>query len=104
MKLWVLAGLFTLAAMPMAQASEAAIECGLETPQLLREVTIAAVETQAPVSRKGARPTREEAANATPREPANVTQRQAPQGDQRRRGGSLRRIPDALLIDGRGVL
>lgn len=103
MRLWVLAGLFTLAAIPMAQASESAIECGLETPQLLRDVTLTAVETPAPVSRKGARPVREETANAAP-PAANATPRQAPQNDQRRRGGSLRRIPDAMLIDGRGVL
>jgi hypothetical protein len=103
MKLWVLAGLFTVAMIPLAQASETAIECGLETPQLLRDVTVASVDTQTPVANKGARPARAESANAAA-PPANVAPRPAQPADQRRRGGSLRRIPDAMLIDGRGVL
>jgi hypothetical protein len=103
MKLLVLSGLFMAAMIPLAQASETAIECGLETPQLMREVTVAAVEAPVQVARKGARPVREDAASASP-PAASAAPRQSPQTEQRRRGGSLRRIPDAMLIDGRGVL
>lgn len=103
MKLWMLAGLFSVATISMANASESAIDCGLDTPQLMSELTVANVEA-APVSRKGGRAPREEAANtAQPVAPA-ATPRQAPAPEQRRRGGSSRRVPDAMLIDGRGVL
>jgi hypothetical protein len=101
MKLWALAGLFTIAFVPWAHASEAAIECGLQTPQLLREATIVGVDAPAQVTRKAARPAREEA-SANPSGAA--ASRPSQQNEQRRRGGSLRRIPDAMLIDGRGVL
>ncbi|MDX2277494.1 MAG: hypothetical protein NW206_18760 [Hyphomonadaceae bacterium] len=105
MKLWVLAGLFTVAAIPLANASEAAVDCGLETPQLLRDVTLLSVEAAPPVASKGERPARAAtAANTSPAAPGVAAPPPATQNDQRRRGGSLRRIPDAMLIDGRGVL
>ena len=97
MKLWILAGLFTAATIPWASAMETVTECGLDMRQVIREAAPANVEAP-PTTRKAARPPRDEAANAS------VGQRAAPRTDQRRPGGSLRRIPDAMLIDGRGAL
>lgn len=97
MKLWILAGLFSAVAIPLASASQAPTECGLDTREIVREEAPAAAETPRR-TRKAARVLREEAANAS------VGQRAAPRLEQRRRRGSLRRIPDAMLIDGRGAL
>lgn len=108
MKPWLLAGLFTLATIPLAHASEAAVECGLETPQLLREVTALSVEASvaAPSTRKAAADdqSREQAANAGAAATESAAPRPTPRNERRRRGGSLTRVPDAMLIDGRGVL
>ncbi len=97
MKLWILAGLFSAVAIPWASASETLTECGLDTRQIVRHETPANAETPRR-TRKAARVLREEAANAS------VGQIAAPRLEQRRPGGSLRRIPDAMLIDGRGAL
>jgi hypothetical protein len=90
MKVWVLAGLFTVAMAPVAMAGEDATECQLD------ETRRAAEQRAAPTPPTAARPTvaqRDviEPVMPTPRAPA-----------ERRRNG--KRIPDALLIGPRGAL
>lgn len=99
MKLWILVGLFSAASIPWAAASEIT-ECGLDQRQTARvEAPAPALEGPAAERdvRKAARPARE-AETAT-----TQGQRATPRVD-RRRYGSARRIPDAMLIDGRGAL
>ncbi len=98
MKLWVMVGLFTAASIPWAAASEIT-ECGLDTRQNTRVEAPAAQPEERDV-RKAANPARQQSGMATATE-----QRAAPRIEARRRSGSVaRRIPDAMLIDGRGAL
>ena len=94
MKLWILAALFSVAAIPLATASETATECGLDTRQIVREEAPQA----APAPRRARKPA------PGPRAEANAAVRAAHRSEPRRALGSLRRIPDAMLIDGRGAL
>lgn len=97
MRVWILAGLFSVVAIPWASASQTPTECGLDTRQIVRQEPPASAEAPRR-TRKAARVLREEAANAS------AAQRAAPRLEQSRPGASLRRVPDAMLIDGRGAL
>ncbi|MGE0595411.1 MAG: hypothetical protein AB7P07_03550 [Hyphomonadaceae bacterium] len=99
MKLWILAGLFSAATIPWAAAAETT-ECGLDTR---RNTQIEAAPP--PVEERDTR----KAARSAPQQAANgVAMAQRPQAVRseapRRRNGSIRRVPDAVLIDGRGAL
>jgi hypothetical protein len=88
MKVWVLAGLFTVAMAPVAFAGEDTTECQLDETRRAAEQ-----RAEAPAAPTAARPT--------------VAQRDViepivrPPVDRRRSG---KRIPDALLIGPRGAL
>lgn len=89
MKVWLLAGLFTIAAAPAAFASEGAIEC--QTDETRRET---AARVEAPAA---------PAALAQPVIVARDCDEPPPrQAAERRRNG--KRIPDAELIGPRGAL
>jgi hypothetical protein len=91
MKVWVLAGLFTVATAPLAFAAEDTTECQLDDAR-----RSAQQQVEAPASPTIARPTVAEREVA---DPAPVPAR-APA--ERRRNG--KRIPDAQLIGPRGAL
>jgi hypothetical protein len=98
MKLWTLIGLFSVLSIPAAFASETTSECRLDARQPARvEATMAPADVREAV--KAARVTQSQAQNAivVPRPLARAE-------TARRRNGSPRRVPDALLIDGRGIL
>lgn len=100
MKLWVLAGLFTVVTIPMAAAAEGTVGCDLDdTRQQMRVVSDtepgsapAAVQTAQTVARPNVEQRHDE---ATPEE-------RTAQAQQRRRSG--KRVPDAELIGPRGAL
>lgn len=97
MKLWVLVGLFSAVSIPWAAASETT-ECGLDTRRNTQVEAAPPVEERD--TRKAARTTRQQADGAMA-----VAQRPAIRSETpRRRNGSIRRVPDAVLIDGRGAL
>jgi hypothetical protein len=90
MKVWILAGLFTVAMAPFAAASESTVECQLDDT---RRAAAPRTDAPAPPAPSAVRPT------AAPR----VAAEQAPRPEApRRRGG--KRIPDAELIGPRGAL
>jgi hypothetical protein len=95
----LLAGLFSIASISMAAAAEDATECGLDARRVVQ--VEASVDGPAAAERRGPRKV-----TRTMRDAANVSvgQRPAVSANARRRNGSLRRVPDAVLIDGRGVL
>ena len=110
MKVWVLASLFSVAAVSWASAAEVEPACGLEDQ---REIAQSAnVERVLPVlnvreTRKAqvvpvAIPTATPMNLAPPAEMAEA--RTARPADRRRAPATIRRVPDAVLIDGRGVL
>ena len=92
MKVWVLAGLFTMATAPMAFAAEDATECQLDDMR-----RAAQQEQVAPASPNTARPTvaERQVVDQQPMPPRAVAA-------ERRRNG--KRIPDAQLIGPRGAL
>lgn len=99
MKTWVLAGLFTVAAAPFANAAETTAECQLDTSRRSVEQRIdAPVQPAAPTT--VARPTVTQREAAPPPQAGGDQVRQA--ANDRRRGG--KRIPDAELIGPRGAL
>lgn len=95
MKVWVLAGLFTFAAAPMAFAAEDTTECQLDDA---RRATQSQAEQVAPPTMGRATVAERETAAVIPVAPAPT--RTAPA--ERRRNG--KRIPDAQLIGPRGAL
>lgn len=101
MKLWLLVGLFSVATIACAAASESATECGLDTRRVTQEETALVASPQAET--QIAREVRKERRAFRNSAEANVAQAPAPRTD-RRRSGSQRRVPDAMLIDGRGAL
>lgn len=103
MKLFVLAGLATVAAVPFAGAAEASPECQVEDSRRASHVRI---DNGAP---GGSAPAQTVPPAAAPRDvgPDLTVQREATQTaraapPERRRGG--KRIPDAELIGPRGAL
>ena len=103
MRLWVMAGLFTAAAIPFAGAAEASAECQVDDSRRLPHVRIdgggPGGSAPAPVARPTANPPEDTA--------EQVAQREAPQAArttsaERRRSG--KHIPDAELIAPRGAL
>lgn len=96
MKVWVLAGLFTFAAAPMAFAAEDTTECQLDDAR--RASQTQGDQSAPPTIARATSAERETAAVAIPAAPA--TTRTAPA--ERRRNG--KRIPDAQLIGPRGAL
>lgn len=98
MKVWILAGLFTVAAAPFAAAAETDAACQLDDSR--RGITQRVDGPPPPAPQSTARPT------VAPRQVAQAEQgaveqtvRQPP--DRRRSG---KRIPDAELIGRRGAL
>ncbi len=100
MKVWVLAGLFTAAAVPLAGAAEASAECQVEDARRATHVRIdgGAPGGSAPQAARPA-PDRETAADQVAQREAAEAARVAA---ERRRNG--KRIPDAELIGPRGAL
>jgi hypothetical protein len=88
MKVWVLAGLFTVAMAPVAMAGEDVTECQLDETRRVAEQRAAAPPAPPTV----ARPTVAE---------RDVIEPARPPADRRRSG---KRIPDAQLIGPRGAL
>lgn len=109
MKLWVLVGLITTAAIPAAYASDTGATCDADDTRAV--LTLTAAETPAQVGRPAAQISRETAdsagaasAPAAPGAPNTAPQAAASDQSTRRRGGSRKRIPDAMLIGPRGAL
>jgi hypothetical protein len=89
MKVWILAGLFTAVASPLAGATETTAECQVDETR-----RAAQHRTEAPAApTASARPTVAQRDVAEPARPAPA---------ERRRNG--KRIPDAELIGPRGAL
>lgn len=104
MKLWVMAGLFTAAAIPFAGVAEASAECQVDDSRRLPHVRIdgggPGGSAPAPVARPAANPPEENTAG-------QVAQREAAQPAraataERRRSG--KHVPDAELIAPRVAL
>lgn len=96
MKVWILAGLFTVVTAPFAMAAETDVECQLDESR--RAVTQRLDGAPPPARTNTARPT------VAPRDVAaaeQVDQGVRPTPDRRRSG---KRIPDAELIGPRGAL
>jgi len=101
MKLWALAGLFTVAAVPFAGAADAAPECQVDDT---RRSPVMRIDGGAP---GGSAPVVQTAQPTAAREtPEQVAQREAAEAAraaaERRRSG--KRIPDAELIAPRRTL
>ncbi len=98
MKVWVLAGLFTVVTAPFAAAAESDAACQLDESR--RAVTQRLDGAPPPAPQTTARPT------VAPRDIATAEQtaadQSARQAAERRRSG--KRIPDAELIGPRGAL
>ncbi len=94
MKVLILAGLFTAAAVPIATASDYGVDCQVDDT---RRATQARVDADVPGG--SAPPTTSAPAPVTREAAATPTQRTT---SQRRRSG--KRIPDAELIGPRGAL
>jgi hypothetical protein len=92
MKVWVLAGLFTVATAPMAFAAEDTTECQLDDARRASQQQVVEPQGVATI----ARPTVAERVVVDP----TPTPARAPA--ERRRNG--KRIPDAQLIGPRGAL
>jgi hypothetical protein len=99
MKIWVMAGLFTAAAIPFAGAAEASAECQVDDTRRMPHVRIddgapggSAATTATPTAQRDVN------ADRTAREAA---ERAAAMAERRRSG---KRIPDAELIGPRGAL
>jgi hypothetical protein len=109
MKVWMLAGLFTVATVPFAAAAEVTDDCQLDETR--RAITIQRIDSSA-VGTSGGVPGATQTAQPTP--PANAPQVTAArpaattredsvrEEAQRRRSG--KRVPDAELIGPRGAL
>lgn len=98
MKFWILVGLFSAAAIPMASASERPMEAHFIQVEMRR----ADERVEPPVS-----PTPQRVVGPTQRDggsPATTTTVQRPTEPTRRRGGSRKRVPDAVLMAPRGAL
>jgi len=93
MKVWVLAGLFTVAMAPFAVAAETDVECQLDESRRTVEQRIDGAPPPAPQT---ARPT------VAQRQVSQAEQLTRPTAPDRRRSG--KRIPDAELIGPRGAL
>lgn len=91
MRLLVLVGLFTAAMAPFAAAAENTAEC--EVDDTRRNAQQRVEEQPAAETTRTARPTAMREATA-----------QQARNEPRRRSGSRKRIPDAVLIGGRGAL
>jgi len=91
MKVWILAGAFTVATIPFAAASETTIDCQLDDTRRSAEQRVPPPPAPGPTV---ARPT-------VAQRDADADQAQRAAVD-RRRGG--KRIPDAELIGPRGAL
>ncbi len=102
MKVWVLAGLFTAAAVPFAGAAEASAECQVDDTRRASHVRFEGGGPGGSAPAQTARPT------STPRDATaeQMAQREAAEAAraaaERRRNG--KRIPDAELIGPRGAL
>jgi hypothetical protein len=102
MKLFVLAGLVTVAAVPFAGAAEASAECQVEETRRAQHVRIDNGAPGGSAPAQTAQPTsapREAAEQAAQRDAAQAARAAPP---ERRRNG--KRIPDAELIGPRGAL
>lgn len=99
MKFWILAGLFTVLAVPMANASERPLKA-----EDAFEMRRAEERMEAPVSPTPQRVTgvgqRTESAGGSSAGTTTATRPTEP----RRRGGSRKRVPDAVLMAPRGAL
>lgn len=101
MKVWVLAGLFTLASAPAAFALDVATDAECQVDDMRRQMDQVVTETEsgsaaataAPTVAPIARPPTQRQASAAPADRVPAT---------RRRSG--KRIPDAQLIGPRGAL
>ncbi|MGE0743497.1 MAG: hypothetical protein AB7O98_19355 [Hyphomonadaceae bacterium] len=93
MKVWILAGLFTVATVPFAAAAEVTAECQLDESRRATQER-SDVAPAAPALPSVARPV------VAQRDA--VTETAARAGGERRRSG--KRIPDAELIGPRGAL
>lgn len=91
MKMWVLAGLFSVATVPAAFAVESTTECQVDDTRRVVEQRIEA--PPAPAAPTIARPTVAQ---------RDATLAETPRLETRRRSG--KRIPDAELIGPRGAL
>jgi hypothetical protein len=100
MKIWMLAGLFTVATVPFAAAAETDLECQLEETRRAPQMRIDAEPTGgAGAPQETARPTSAPRQTAQRTQPREETTRAPAEG---RRNG--KRIPDAELIGPRGAL
>lgn len=99
MKFWILAGLFTVIAVPMASASERPLKA-----EDAFEMRRAEERMEAPVSPTPQRVTgagqRTDNGGGAAAGTTTVTRPTEP----RRRGGSRKRVPDAVLMAPRGAL
>lgn len=97
MRTLLLAGAFSLLGLSQAFAAEDGAACEINSTRAAGE-RAAAPDEPARQPRKGARELRDAVNN-------NALQPAAPRPDARSSGGGgIRRIPDAMLIDGRGAL
>lgn len=100
MRILVLAGVFTAAAIPLASVAEAAVDCQVEDARPVAQVRIDGGGAGGSAPARSARQTsapREAAAEQTVQRDA-----EARAAAERRRNG--KRIPDAELIGPRGAL
>lgn len=100
MKLWLAACVACIATLGSAQAAEDPAACDLEGRPVTQAPALSSEEVRR--ARKGDPPRAAASAAATIRAPASAAIREEPR--RRSGGGGYRRIPDAMLIDGRGAL
>ena len=117
MKVWLLAGLVSLVAIPSAFASEDASACGMDTRRDIVRSDVALSVPGLPPAEQ-ARQTRQvvQGDTDTPAalapaieavaegEPLEMAETPRPRVERRRVVTSVQRVPDAVLIGGRGIL
>lgn len=114
MKVWLLAGLVSMVAIPGAFASEDASACGMDKRRdIVRsdvELSVPGltltVQTRAVSQREDETPVALAPAieSTTEAEPVELAETPRPRVERRRVVTSVQRVPDAVLIGGRGIL
>lgn len=99
MKLWALVGFFMLTVTPVAHAAENALPCEATESRVVNQ----RVSPPPPIAETPP-PAAAPVAVAPQRDPAAAQTVARIEQPQRRRGGSRKRIPDAVLIGPRGAL
>ncbi len=103
MRFWVLAGLFSVVGMPLANAVETTADCKLDDTRRQFDHVIAETESGSAPPPAATAPSAQPAVRQAPprRQTATVTAERQQQTQRRRNG---KRIPDAQLIGPRGAL